>query len=170
MAAIDVDLVPIVESLAITVSWRGNPVFIRHRAPAEIEAAKAVKPKDLKDYTARNENIKDNAPATDENRVGGGKEQFLIMLGVCTHLGCAPISNEGSYAALEGNAKTGNWFCPCHGSHYDTAGHIREGPAPVNLLVMKHAPSPVPSCEFASSRLARLGSHLRKRSIQALNI
>lgn len=139
MAQIDVDLAPVAEGQAITIKWRGNPVFIRHRTPVEIEAAKAVKLEDLKDPIARNENIKDGEPATDENRVIGGKEQFLIMLGVCTHLGCVPIGNEGDYTALEGNAKTGGWFCPCHGSHYDTAGRIRKGPAPENLLVMKYA-------------------------------
>lgn len=139
MAQIDVDLAPIAEGQAIIVKWHGNPAFIRHRTSAEIEAAKAVMLEDLKDPIARNENIKDNAPATDENRVVAGKEQFLIMLGVCTHLGCVPIGNEGDYTALEGNAKTGGWFCPCHGSHYDTAGRIRKGPAPQNLLVMKYA-------------------------------
>ena len=139
MAQIDVDLAPIAEGQAITVKWRGNPVFIRYRTPAEIEAARAVKLEDLKDPIARNENIKDNAPAIDENRVVGGKEQFLIMLGVCTHLGCVPIGNEGDYTVVEGNVKTGGWYCPCHGSQYDTAGRIRKGPAPENLLVMRYA-------------------------------
>jgi ubiquinol-cytochrome c reductase iron-sulfur subunit len=139
LATIDIDLAPIAEGQAITVKWRGNPVFIRYRTAKEIEAARATRLDELKDPVARNENIEDNAPATDENRVVGGKEQFLIMLGVCTHLGCVPFGNEGDYAVLEGNAKTGGWFCPCHGSHYDTAGRIRRGPAPENLLIMKYA-------------------------------
>ncbi len=139
LATIEVDLAPILEGQAITLKWRGNPVFVRHRTPKEIEAAKAVSPQDLKDPIARNENVKDGDPATDENRVVGGKEQFLVMMGVCTHLGCVPIGNEGEYAVVEGSAKTGGWFCPCHGSHYDTAGRIRKGPAPTNLPVPKYA-------------------------------
>ena len=139
LASIDVDLAPIAEGMAVTLKWRGNPVFVRHRTAKEIEAAKAVKIEDLKDPLARNENVKEGEPATDENRVAGGKETFLVMMGVCTHLGCVPIGNEGDFAVVEGNAKTGGWFCPCHGSHYDTAGRIRVGPAPENLPVPKYA-------------------------------
>ncbi len=139
LASIDVDLAPIAEGQAITVKWRGNPVFIRHRNAKEIEAAKAVSMDELPDRNARNANVKDGDPATDENRVVGGKEQFLVMMGVCTHLGCVPIGNDGDYAVVEGNAKTGGWFCPCHGSHYDTAGRIRKGPAPENLFVPEYA-------------------------------
>jgi ubiquinol-cytochrome c reductase iron-sulfur subunit len=136
LASVEVDLAPIAEGQAITIKWRGNPVFIRHRTGPEIEAAKAVKMEDLKDPISRNANVKDaNAPATDENRVVGGKEAFLIMMGVCTHLGCVPLGNEGDYAVVEGAQKEGGWFCPCHGSHYDTAGRIRKGPAPENLHV-----------------------------------
>ena len=138
MSTVEIDLAATAEGQAITVKWRGNPVFVRHRTAKEIAAAKAVKLDELKDPIARNENIKDGEPATDENRVIGGKERFLIMVGVCTHLGCVPIGNEGDYTVLEGNAKTGGWLCPCHGSHYDTAGRIRKGPAPENLLVMKY--------------------------------
>lgn len=139
MASIELDLAPIAEGQAITIKWRGNPVFVRHRTPAEIEAAKAVKMDELKDPIARNENVKDGEAASDENRVVGGKEAILVMMGVCTHLGCVPIGNEGDFAVVEGNSKTGGWFCPCHGSHYDTAGRIRKGPAPQNLLVPKYA-------------------------------
>jgi ubiquinol-cytochrome c reductase iron-sulfur subunit len=135
LASIEVDLAPIAEGQAITVKWRGNPVFIRHRTPKEIEAAKAVPLDDLRDTEARNANLPDNAPATDENRVVGGKENMLVMLGVCTHLGCVPLGNEGDYTVVENNQKVGGWFCPCHGSHYDTAGRIRKGPAPENLHV-----------------------------------
>ena len=139
LASIEVDLAPIAEGQAITVKWRGNPVFIRHRSPKEIEAAKAMSMEELPDRNARNANVKDGDPATDENRVVGGKEQFLVMMAVCTHLGCVPIGNDGDYAVVEGNAKTGGWFCPCHGSHYDTAGRIRKGPAPENLHVPQYA-------------------------------
>jgi ubiquinol-cytochrome c reductase iron-sulfur subunit len=139
LATVEVDLAPVAEGQAITIKWRGNPVFIRHRTKAEIEAAKAVKMEDLIDTAARSANVKDGDLATDENRVVGGKEQFLVMMGVCTHLGCVPIGNEGEFAVVEGNAKTGGWYCPCHGSHYDTAGRIRKGPAPQNLPVPQYA-------------------------------
>jgi ubiquinol-cytochrome c reductase iron-sulfur subunit len=139
LASIEVDLAPIAAGQAITVKWRGNPVFIRHRTPQEIEAAKAVPLDNLPDTEARNANLPEGAPATDENRVVGGKESMLVMLGVCTHLGCVPIGNDGDYAVVENNVKVGGWFCPCHGSHYDTAGRIRKGPAPENLHVPQYA-------------------------------
>jgi ubiquinol-cytochrome c reductase iron-sulfur subunit len=130
LASIEVDLAPIAEGQSITLKWRGNPVFVRHRTAKEIEDAKAVPIADLPDPDARNANVKDGDPATDINRVVGGKEQFLVMMGVCTHLGCVPLGQQGDY---------GGWFCPCHGSHYDTAGRIRKGPAPQNLPVPKYA-------------------------------
>ena len=149
LASVELDLAPIAEGQAITIKWRGNPVFIRHRTPAEIAAAKAVKMEELKDPQARNANVKDGTPATDENRVVGGKEQFLVMMGVCTHLGCVPIGNDGDYAVVEGAVKSGGWFCPCHGSHYDTAGRIRRGPAPENL--------PVPAYAYLTDTKIRIG-------------
>ena len=149
MASVEVDLAPIEEGQAITIKWRGNPVFIRHRSAKEIEDAKAVKMEDLKDPLARNANVKDGDAATDENRVVGGKEGFLVMMGVCTHLGCVPLGNEGDYAVVEGSAKHGGWFCPCHGSHYDTAGRIRKGPAPQNL--------PVPAYAYLTDTKIRIG-------------
>jgi len=149
LATIEVDLAPIAVGQAITLKWRGNPVFVRHRTQAEIEAAKAVNPQELPDSDARNANVEEGAPATDANRVVGGKELFLVMMGVCTHLGCVPIGNEGEYAVVEGSAKTGGWFCPCHGSHYDTAGRIRKGPAPENLAVPKY--------EYLSDTKIRIG-------------
>jgi ubiquinol-cytochrome c reductase iron-sulfur subunit len=149
LATVDVDLAPIAEGQAITIKWRGNPVFIRHRTPKEIEAAKAVPMADLKDPISRNENVKGDQPATDLNRVVDGKEAFVVMMGVCTHLGCVPQGNDGEYAIVEGNAKTGGWFCPCHGSHYDTAGRIRKGPAPENL--------PVPAYKYLSDTKIRIG-------------
>jgi ubiquinol-cytochrome c reductase iron-sulfur subunit len=130
LASIEVDLAPIAEGQGIVIKWRGNPVFVRHRTAKEIEEAKAVAIGDLKDPVARNANVKNGADATDENRVVGGKEDFIVMMGVCTHLGCVPLGQQGDY---------GGWFCPCHGSHYDTAGRIRKGPAPQNLPVPKYA-------------------------------
>ncbi len=146
LASIEVDLAPIAEGQEIKIMWRGNPVFIRHRSAAEIEEAKNVAIADLKDPQARNANVKDGDPATDENRVVGGKEDFLVMMAVCTHLGCVPLGNAGDYA-VEG--KHGGWFCPCHGSHYDTAGRIRKGPAPQNL--------PVPPYAYVSDTKIRIG-------------
>ena len=137
MASIEVDLAPIAEGQALTLKWRGNPVIIRHRTKPEIDAAKSVKMEELKDPIARNLNGKDGDAATDDNRVVGGKEQFLVMMGVCTHLGCVPdgANPNREFAVVEGSSKTGGWFCPCHGSQYDTAGRIRKGPAPENLEV-----------------------------------
>jgi ubiquinol-cytochrome c reductase iron-sulfur subunit len=130
LATVEVDVAPIGEGQGITVKWRGNPVFIRHRTPKEIEDARAVPIDQLPDPLARNANLADNAPATDQNRTIEGKEQFLVQMGVCTHLGCVPIGQSGDY---EG------WLCPCHGSHYDSAGRIRKGPAPENLAIPKYA-------------------------------
>ena len=149
LASIEVDLVPIAEGQAITLKWRGNPVFVRHRTAKEIAAAKSVKMEELKDRNARNANVKEGDAATDENRVVGGKENFLVMMGVCTHLGCVPLGNDGDYAVVEGSQKTGGWFCPCHGSHYDTAGRIRRGPAPQNL--------PVPVYAYLTDTKIRIG-------------
>jgi len=129
LANVDVDLGPIAEGQSITIKWRGNPVFVRHRTVKEIDEAKAVPIDELVDPLARNNNLKESDPATDVNRVVGGKEQFLVMMGVCTHLGCVPLGEQGDY---------GGWYCPCHGSHYDTAGRIRKGPAPENLLVPRY--------------------------------
>ncbi|MBM3650877.1 MAG: ubiquinol-cytochrome c reductase iron-sulfur subunit [Alphaproteobacteria bacterium] len=137
LASIEIDLAPITEGQAITIKWRGNPVIIRNRTAAEIEAAKAVKLEELKDPIARSAVAKDDAPATDENRTIAGKEKFLVMMGVCTHLGCVPQGDNPlrEFAVVEGSNKTGGWFCPCHGSQFDTAGRIRKGPAPENLHV-----------------------------------
>ena len=113
--------------MSLTAKWRGKPVFIRNRTPEEIEAAKAVKLEELKDPVARNANIRPDAPATDVDRSAGeGKENWIVMVGSCTHLGCVPLGQQGDF---------GGWFCPCHGSHYDTAGRIRKGPAPENLAI-----------------------------------
>lgn len=117
LSSIEVDLGPIREGQAITVKWRGKPVFIRRRSADEIKAARAVDQADLKD------------PQPDEERVQ--QPEWLIMVGVCTHLGCIPLGQKTG----EPTGDFGGWFCPCHGSHYDTSGRIRKGPAPKNLEV-----------------------------------
>ncbi len=122
LSSIEVDLTPIQPGQTIKVKWRGVPVFIRHRTPEDIEVARAVPMSDLKD------------PQKDEERVQKGHEQWLVMVGVCTHLGCIPIAGAGDYCAGDG----GGWFCPCHGSQYDTAGRIRKGPAPKNMVVPEY--------------------------------
>jgi ubiquinol-cytochrome c reductase iron-sulfur subunit len=145
LASTEVDLSPIREGQAITVMWRGKPVFIRNRTPEEVKAAKAVKLADLKDPLARNEGLPESTRATDENRTKTGKENWLVMVGICTHLGCIP-KGQGMGDA---RGDYGGWFCPCHGSHYDTAGRIRLGPAPQNLAV--------PPYEFLSDTQIKIG-------------
>jgi ubiquinol-cytochrome c reductase iron-sulfur subunit len=149
LATTELDLAPIAEGQEITIKWRGNPVMVRHRTAKEIELAKSVKIEDLIDPVARNENFKDGDPATDENRVVGGKEAHIVVMGVCTHLGCVPIGNQGDFGVVEGNTKVGGWFCPCHGSQYDTAGRVRKGPAGQNLAVPKY--------EYISETKIRIG-------------
>jgi ubiquinol-cytochrome c reductase iron-sulfur subunit len=145
LASIEVDLSPVKQGQAITVSWRGKPVFIRNRTNEEVTAAKAVKLSDLKDPVARNEALPAGTPATDQNRTKKDKENWLVLVGICTHLGCIPKGQ--SMADAKGDY--GGWFCPCHGSHYDTAGRIRLGPAPQNLLV--------PPYELASDTMIKIG-------------
>ncbi len=117
----------------IKVLWQGKPIFIRRRTEEEIEGARSVDVADLPDPFSRNENIPDgwaSAPATDDNRSLDETGEWLVMTGICTHLGCVPLGKE------EGNAgEFDGWFCPCHGSHYDSAGRIRKGPAPENLHI-----------------------------------
>jgi ubiquinol-cytochrome c reductase iron-sulfur subunit len=131
LASIEVDIAPVKEGQAITVLWRGKPVFIRHRTAEEIKAADAVPLTDLIDEFARNDALPADALATDLNRTVKGHENWLIMVGICTHLGCIPKGQ--SLGDKKGDF--GGWLCPCHGSHYDTAGRIRKGPAPRNLEV-----------------------------------
>jgi len=140
LSTTEVDLSPVAEGQSITVKWRGKPVFIRHRTKKEIDEGKAVKLDQLVDTDARNPNLPTGAEATDANRAAAGKEQWLIMIGVCTHLGCVPIGESGDYDG---------WFCPCHGSEYDTAGRIRRGPAPENLHI--------PPYEFTKDTTIRIG-------------
>lgn len=127
LAQITVDISDVAPGTQLTVSWRGKPVFIRHRTEAEIAEARAEEVSDLPDTDARNPNLPAYATASDENRAVSGQEAFLVMIGVCTHLGCVPVG--------DGAGDFGGWFCPCHGSHYDAAGRIRKGPAPQNLHI-----------------------------------
>ncbi|HDZ72233.1 MAG TPA: ubiquinol-cytochrome c reductase iron-sulfur subunit [Aurantimonas coralicida] len=140
LSEIEVDVTQVAEGQSITAKWRGKPIFIRQRTAKEIEEGKAVPLADLKDPLARNANIAGDAEATDVNRAADGKEAWLVMVGVCTHLGCIPIGQSGDYDG---------WFCPCHGSHYDTAGRIRKGPAPENLAI--------PPFAFTSDTTVRIG-------------
>jgi ubiquinol-cytochrome c reductase iron-sulfur subunit len=126
LASIEVDLAPIAEGQIVVVKWRGGPVFVRHRTKKEIDDAVNTPLSELKD------------PQTDQERVK--KPEWLIVSGVCTHLGCVPLGHEGQY---EG------WKCPCHGSVYDTSGRIRQGPAPANL--------PVPEYTFLSDTRVKIG-------------
>ena len=131
LASTEVDLEPIAEGQSITVVWRGKPVFIRHRTAAEIKTAQEDDKAELPD------------PESDAARVQ--RPAWLIMVGVCTHLGCIPLGNKGG----EPKGEFGGWFCPCHGSHYDTSGRIRKGPAPTNL--------PVPGYKFLSDTKVKIG-------------
>ncbi len=144
LASTEVDLAPVKDGQAITVMWRGKPVFIRNRTAAEIEEAAKVQPGELPDGDARND-LEPGAPALDSNRVKKGHEKWLVMVGICTHLGCIPKGQ--SMTDVKGDF--GGWFCPCHGSHYDTSGRIRKGPAPRNLEV--------PPYEFVSDTKIKIG-------------
>ncbi len=115
LATTEVDISQIQPGKSITVLWRGKPVFIKRRTESEISEAQSVKIEELKH------------PEKDQDRVK--KPEWLVMLGICTHLGCVPLSDKGEYKG---------WFCPCHGSHYDTSGRIRKGPAPVNMEIPKY--------------------------------
>ena len=126
LSSTEVDVSSVLPGQSITVLWRGKPVFIKRRTVEEIEKAREVDLKDLKH------------PEKDEDRAKN--PEWLVMLGVCTHLGCVPLGNKGEY---------GGWFCPCHGSHYDTSGRIRKGPAPTNLEVPKY--------EFVDSNTIKIG-------------
>lgn len=140
LSSIFVDISGVAVGTQLTVNFLGKPVFIRHRTQEEIDAAKAVDLSTLIDQSAENANLPAGSPATDENRAVAGKEEWLIMTGVCTHLGCVPLGN--------GAGDFGGWFCPCHGSHYDTSGRIRKGPAPSNL--------PVPNYRWVSDSVVNI--------------
>ena len=126
LASTEVDIGALQPGDSLTVKWRGKPVVVRNRTQKEIDDAKAASLSDLKDPVARNANLQLDAPATDANRAAAGKENWFVMVNVCTHLGCIPLGQSGSF---------NGWFCPCHGSVYDTAGRIRSGPAPENMAI-----------------------------------
>ncbi|MEM9433606.1 MAG: ubiquinol-cytochrome c reductase iron-sulfur subunit [Pseudomonadota bacterium] len=127
LASIDVAIGDIEVGTQITIEWQGKPVFIRRRTEEEISAARDVDLSTLQDNNAANDNLGPEADGADENRALDEAGEWLVMMGVCTHLGCVPLG--------DGAGDFGGWFCPCHGSHYDTSGRIRKGPAPTNLLV-----------------------------------
>jgi len=131
LASTEVDITPIAVGPAGTVMWRGKPVFIRNRTPEQVEVARTTPMSELKD------------PATDQSRVH--RDPWLVVLGVCTHLGCVPLGQKPT----DPHGEYGGWFCPCHGSHYDTSGRIRKGPAPTNLAV--------PEYTFTSPTQIRIG-------------
>jgi ubiquinol-cytochrome c reductase iron-sulfur subunit len=127
-APIEVDLTPIASGQDIKVFWRGKPIYIMNRTKKQVEEARSVPVASLPD------------PATDQSRVKEGHDQWLVVIGICTHLGCIPIAHEGNYDGF---------FCPCHGSQYDSSGRIRQGPAPANL--------PVPPYQFVSDSKIQIG-------------
>jgi ubiquinol-cytochrome c reductase iron-sulfur subunit len=133
LSSVEVDLSNIKPGQTIKAKWRGKPVFIRHRTPEDIAEARAVAMSELKD------------PQSDEDRVQKGKDQWLVMIGVCTHLGCIPLAGAGDYNSKDG----GGYFCPCHGSHYDASGRVRKGPAPKNLEI--------PTYSFLSDTRIKIG-------------
>jgi ubiquinol-cytochrome c reductase iron-sulfur subunit len=131
LSTTDVDISAIKPGQSVTVVWRGKPVFVRHRMADEISAAEKVAASELRD------------PQTDADRVK--KPEWLVLVGVCTHLGCVPLGQKPT----DPRGEFGGWFCPCHGSHYDTSGRIRKGPAPLNLAV--------PGYQFTSDTTIRIG-------------
>tara|TARA_B110000037_G_scaffold69646_1_gene84212 strand:+ start:1367 stop:1924 length:558 start_codon:yes stop_codon:yes gene_type:complete len=140
LSSVEIDISDIEPGTQITVKWLGKPVFIRRRTESEIDLARDTIISELPDGMGRNANVS-GADADDKNRTLDEKGEWLVMMGVCTHLGCVPLGN--------GAGDFGGWFCPCHGSHYDTAGRIRKGPAPENL--------PVPLAIFINDTTIKLG-------------
>ncbi len=143
LASIRVDVGAMSPGTQLTVLWQGKPVFIRYRTEREIAVAR-TQDEDLAsmpDRMSRNENIDDGASALDENRALGENGEWLVQMGICTHLGCVPLG--------DGAGDFGGWFCPCHGSHYDVSGRIRRGPAPENL--------PIPIASFIDETTLQLG-------------
>ncbi len=123
LSSVEVDLAPIALGSGITVVWRGKPIFVRQRTPAEIKSAEDVPLNQLIE------------PQSDADRVKPGHAQWIVLIGICTHLGCIPLGNKPS----DPRGEWGGWFCPCHGSQYDTSGRVRHGPAPLNLNLPPYA-------------------------------
>ncbi len=141
LASIEVDVSSLEPGMSLTAKWRGKPIFIRNRTPEEVKEADDVPLAELKDPIARNANLAADAQATGVDRSAGkDKENWIVMIGSCTHLGCVPLGQAGEY---------NGWFCPCHGSVYDTAGRIRKGPAPQNLAI--------PTYSFVSDKVIKIG-------------
>ena len=137
LSSVEVNVQPIQVGQAVTVKWRGKPLFIRHRTPEEIKVAEAVPLSDLRDPQTDNSRVTDTAKKV--------RPEWLIMIGVCTHLGCVPLGNKPG----DPKGPYDGWFCPCHGSAYDTSGRIRQGPAPKNLEI--------PPYLFTTDTLVRVG-------------
>ena len=133
LSSIEVDLTPIPLGQQVVYKYRGRPLFVRRRTPKEIATANAVPVASLIDPIARNANLPDSAPATDADRAT--KPEWLVVIGVCTHLGCTPTVSTPT--APQG--EYGGWLCHCHGSQYDVAGRVRKGPAPQNLAIPPYA-------------------------------
>jgi ubiquinol-cytochrome c reductase iron-sulfur subunit len=123
LSSVDVDLSSISLGMGITTVWRGKPIFVRHRTPEEIKTVEAVPLNQLIE------------PATDQSRIKEGHAQWIILIGICTHLGCIPLGNKPT----DPRGEWGGWFCPCHGSQYDVSGRVRHGPAPLNLFLPPYA-------------------------------
>ena len=131
LASTEIDLTPLEEGQSLTVIWRGKPVFIKHRTKSDIDSARNISLEEL--------------PDAEEDSARVQKDNWLVVLGVCTHLGCVPLGQKAS----DTKGDYGGWFCPCHGSHYDTSGRIRKGPAPTNL--------PVPPYVFLTDNRIKIG-------------
>ena len=123
LSSVEVDLTPIVAGQGITVLWQGKPIFVRHRTDKEIKEAQDVQMSQLIE------------PQPDSARVKAGHDQWIVLIGICTHLGCVPLGNKPT----DPRGDWGGWFCPCHGSQYDTSGRVRHGPAPANLGLPPYA-------------------------------
>jgi ubiquinol-cytochrome c reductase iron-sulfur subunit len=123
LSSVEVELAPVIEGQGITIVWQGKPIFVRHRTAAEIKEAQDTPLGQLIE------------PQTDAARVKAGHDQWIVLIGICTHLGCVPLGNKPS----DPRGDFGGWFCPCHGSQYDTSGRVRHGPAPANLALPPYA-------------------------------
>jgi len=133
LSSVEIDLAPVAVGQAVTFVWRGKPIFVRNRTPEEIEKEKVTQAGQLIE------------PATDASRVKAGHEKWLVVVGICTHLGCVPLGNK----TTDQRGDYGGWFCPCHGSQYDVSGRVRKGPAPANL--------PIPPYAFISDSKIKIG-------------
>ncbi len=123
LSSVEIDLTPITVGMGITAVWRGKPIFVRHRTADEIKTVEAVPLNQLIE------------PQSDQDRIKAGHAEWIILIGICTHLGCIPLGNKPT----DPRGEWGGWFCPCHGSQYDVSGRVRHGPAPLNLYLPPYA-------------------------------